>query len=489
MNPNTPILVGVAQLQHRIKDLDDVIEPLDLMLQASKAAEEDTGVKLLSKVQSVRVVRGLWSYENPARYLADVMGAPNAQTAITRFGGNYNQVVVNDTAASILSGELDLVLITGAEIGYSLAKARKAGTRIEMREVPGQVDLLFGESQQSEHHEYEIAKGIQTAIQVYPMYENAIRFHRGESLQTHIERVSSLWSRFSEVAEGNPNAWIRNRVSAEKIRTISENNRAVSFPYTKLMNSNNSVDMAAALIMCSVEKAKQLSIPEHLWIYPHAGVEGRDHYCASVRDNFYSSPGIRLVGRRLFELADVDANDLDYVDLYSCFPSAVQIAAKELGLSEGRDLTVTGGLTFGGGPLNNYVMHSIARMVELLRKNPEGKGLITANGGNLYKHAHCIYSGLPPEKDFKRDDVQSQIDALPARECLPEFTGKVTIESYTVMYSGDLPHIAHVSCLTQAGQRVWVNSNDMNLMQSMICEEFCGRDARIDRDQRITVLN
>jgi hypothetical protein len=56
------------------------------------------------------------------------------------------------------------------------------------------------------------------------------------------------------------------------------------------------------------------------------------------------------------------------------------------------------------------------------------------------------------------------------------------------MYAGESPHIAHVSCLTRAGQRVWVNSNDMNLMQSMTCEEFCGRDARISSDQQITVL-
>lgn len=481
MQPNTPVLVGAAQLKHRINSLEDVIEPLDLMLQACRAAEEDTGAKLLSKVQSVRVVRGVWSYENPARTIADCIGAPHAQTVGTLFGGNYNQVIVNDTAAAILSGELDLVLITGAEIGYSLAKARKAGARIEMRDAPGKVDLLFGESQQSEHHEYEIAKGIQSAIQVYPMYENAIRFHRGESLKNHIERVSSLWSRFSAVAEKNPHAWIREKASAEKIRLVSENNRAISFPYTKLMNSNNSVDMAAALIMCSVAKAKQLSIPEHLWIYPHAGVEGRDHYCASVRDNFYSSPGIRLVGGRLFELAEIDANDLEYVDLYSCFPSAVQIAADELGLAQDRSLTVTGGLTFGGGPLNNYVMHSIARMVELLRQKPEGRGLITANGGNLYKHAHCIYSGEPPEKDFQRVNVQRQIDALPVRQCLPEFTGKVTIESYTVMYAGDQPNIAHLACLTQEGQRVWVNSEDKDLMQSMTREEFCGRDARIDK--------
>lgn len=480
MNPNTPILVGAAQLQHRINSLDDVIEPLDLMMRACREAEEDTGVKLLSRVQSVRVVRGMWSYENPARYIAELIDAPGAQTAGTLFGGNYNQVVVNETAASILAGELDLVLITGAEIGYSMAKARKAGSRIEMRDVPGNIDLLFGESQRSEHHEFEMAKGIQTAIQVYPMYENAIRFHRGESLQAHIERVSGLWSRFSDVAGKNPHAWIRKSVSAEVIRTVSESNRAVSFPYTKLMNSNNAVDMAAALIMCSVEKAMQLSIPEHLWIYPHAGVEGRDHFCASVRDNFYSSPGIRLVGQRLFELTGIDASDLEYVDLYSCFPSAVQIAAEELGLAEDRDLTVTGGLTFGGGPLNNYVMHSIARIVELLRQNPESRGLITANGGNLYKHAHCIYSGQPPAKDFQRDNVQDHIDALPARECLPEFTGKVSVESYTVMYADGQPNIAHVACLTQDGQRVWVNSDDKDLMQSMISEEFCGRDARIN---------
>ncbi|GIT40049.1 MAG: hypothetical protein Ct9H300mP8_12450 [Gammaproteobacteria bacterium] len=74
-----------------------------------------------------------------------------------------------------------------------------------------------------------------------------------------------------------------------------------------------------------------------------------DHFSASVRDNFYSSPGIRVIGRRLLELTDTKVDELDFVDLYSCFPSAVQIAAEEYGFDENRDLTVTGGLTFGGG--------------------------------------------------------------------------------------------------------------------------------------------
>ena len=485
INPNTPIIVGAGQLQHRINELQDAIEPVDLMLQACDLAEEDSQSKLLDKVQSVRVIRGMWPYENPARYIAEQIGAPGSQTVGTVFGGNYNQVMVNQTAENILAGELDLVLIAGAEIGYSQAKARKAGTRVNMRKTPGTYDVLLGGSQQSEHHEYEIAKGIQTPIQVYPIYENAIRFHRGESIEDHSRRVSELWSRFNDIARDNPHAWIRENISAEEIRTVSKSNRAVSFPYTKLMNSNNAVDMAAALIMCSVKKAKQLSIPEHLWVYPHAGVEGRDHFSASVRDNFYSSPAIRLVGERIFDLAGTSANELDYVDPYSCFPSAVQVAATELGLSELRPLTVTGGLTFGGGPVNNYVMHSIARMVELLRASPEKKGLITANGGNLYKHAHGIYSGQPPEKDFQRVDVQDDIDALPARECLPEFEGDAIIESYTVMYGGLGPSVAHIACQTPEGQRVWINSEDPDLMQAMTGEEFCGREVTIDQEQCI----
>ncbi|MCZ6658505.1 MAG: acetyl-CoA acetyltransferase [Gammaproteobacteria bacterium] len=486
--PTTPIIVGAAQVLNRIQSLEDTVEPLQMMLQAVELAEQDTGVGgLLRQVQSVRVIRGMWKYANPARFVAEHVGAPNAQTAGTLFGGNQNQVVVNRTATSILSGELDLVLITGAENGNSASKARKAGKPIPLTETPGEYDLIIGGAQQPEHHDYEIAKGIRTAIQVYPMYDNAIRHHRGETIDGHLERVSELWSRFNDVAQANPHAWIRENISAAEIRTPSATNRAISFPYTKLMNANMSVDMGAALIMCSVEKARQLGIPERLWIYPHAGAEGYDHFSASVRDNFYASPGLRLVGRTVLELAGTEVSDLAFVDLYSCFPSAVQIAAAELGLAESTQLTVTGGLTFGGGPLNNYVMHSIARLVELLRAQPGTRGLITANGGNLYKHAHGVYSSEPPERDFQFRNVQEEIDALPSRECLAEYRGEVTVESYTVMYAGEDPAIAHLSCLTPKGQRVWVNSEDRDLNLAMTREEFCDRPARIDGNGHLAI--
>ena len=479
-NPRTPVIVGVGQFLNRISALADAIEPLEMMMRAVRRAEVDTGTGgFLSQVQSVRVVRGMWSYENPAAVIAERIGATGAQTVGTLVGGNQNQALMNQTAAEILAGKFDLVLITGAENGNSSGKARRAGVSLAQTPAPGKPDLVFGADQRPEHHEYEVAKGIRRAIQVYPMYDNALRHERGESLQAHIERVSELWSRFNDVAQDNPNAWVRDNMTAEEIRTPSSRNRQISFPYTKFMNANMSVDMAAALIVCSIETAKRLGIPESKYVYPHSGVEGYDHFSASVRDNFHTSPGVRITGTRAMALAGIDVGDLDFVDLYSCFPSAVQVAAAELGLGEDRPLTVTGGLTFGGGPLNNYVMHSIARTVELLREKPEGYALVTANGGNLYKHAHGIYSGQPPEGDFQKDDVKAEVAALPSRECLPEYDGDATIESYTVMYENDEPRIGHVSCLTPSGSRTWVNTEDTDLVRAMVSEEFCGRSARL----------
>ena len=487
---NTPILVGVGQVLNRIQDLSEALEPLEMMWQAIQLAETDADAgAFLSGVQSVRVVRGMWSYQNPAKLIGERLGATKFETVGTLIGGNQNQAVINTTACEIRDGKLDLVLIAGAENGNSSTKARKQGIQLKQTDAPGSYDRIIGAEQQPEHHEYEVAKGIQRAIQVYPMYDNRIRYTRGESIDEHLKRVSGLWSRFNSVGLRNPNAWVQTDMTAEEIRTPSESNRPISFPYTKFMNANMSVNMGAALIMTSVERAQQLGIPESKWVYPLAGVKGYDHFSASVRDEFDTSPGIRTVAQCLLDHSDVTAEKLDYVDLYSCFPSAVQVAAKEYGLSEQRDLTVTGGLTFGGGPLNNYVMHSIARTVELLRDHPGGKALVTANGGNIYKHVHGTYGKEPPNRPFTADDVQPHIDALPSRKCLSTYDGPANIESYTVMYNGFEPSIGHVACRTTGDERTWVNTTDPELVRAMTKEEFCGRSVYIKGGDELNILN
>lgn len=479
----TPVLVGIAQNEQRPVDPKISKEPLELMLAALKSAAEDAGsAALLSEAGSVRVVRGMWPYKNPGKVIAETLGCPQAETCLSQFGGNFVQTTVNQSALDIQSGRHEVILITGAECGSTQAKARRAGLNLRedlaWQPAPGTPDTMIGEDVPMVH-EIERAIGLTAPIQYYPMFENALRFHLGESLEAHIRRVSELWAGFSKVAAGNPHAWLREPKTAIEIRTPSSSNRPVSFPYPKLMNSNNNVDQGAALILCSERKARALGIPADRWIYPWSGTDAHDAYKAVNRSSFYQSAAIRIAGQRALTLSGLTPAELDFVDVYSCFPSAVQIGAREIGLDLNRPLTVTGGLTFAGGPLNNYVMHSIARMAELLRQDQDAKGLITANGGYLTKHAFGVYSATPPSTPFQHQDVQAEVDETPLKEAVEIHNGEATVESYTVMYKGDTPSIGFFSALTDDDRRTLATTEDSDLLMDMVREEFCGRRVKL----------
>ncbi len=218
-------------------------------------------------------------------------------------------------------------------------------------------------------------------------------------------------------------------------------------------------------------------------MFPHAGTDAHDHAFVSNREDLRSSPAIRLAGRRVLELAGVGVDDLAFVDLYSCFPSAVQVAAAELGLGLDRPLTVTGGMSFAGGPWNDYVTHAIATMLPLLRAEPSAWGLCTANGGYLTKHALGVYSATPPADGFRWASVQDEVDALPAREVVEDHTGPVTVEAYTVVHERDgRPGTAFAACRTPDDARAWGTSTEPDLLRAMTEEELVGRGGEIDPD-------
>ena len=196
----------------------------------------------------------------------------------------------------------------------------------------------------------------------------------------------------------------------------------VGLPYTKVMNSNNAVEQSAAVLLCSVEVAERLGVPRDRWVFPLAGADAHEHPYVSHRDTLYTAPAVGIAGRAALAAAGKTIDDVDHVDLYSCFPVAVQVGAAELGLDLDRQLTVTGGLSFAGGPWNNYVMHSIATMVDALRDDPGTTGLVWANGGYLTKHAFGLYSTEPPADGFRHVHPQDEIDALPSGRSAPTTT-------------------------------------------------------------------
>jgi acetyl-CoA C-acetyltransferase len=478
MSQHTPVLVGISHLEQRFTDFDTAKEPVQLMIEAVEKAAADAGSKALMKADSVRVIKGIWPYSDPARAVAQAIGCPNAETVLSPFGGNFVQTALNQSALDIQSGAHEVIVLTGAECGNTQAKAAKAEHNLDWAELPGTPDRLIG-VEKDMRHDAERAIRLGRPIQIYPIMETALRYETGLGVNEHLQHISKLWAGFSNVAAGNPNAWLREAKTAEEIRTISGSNRPVSFPYPKLMNSNNNVDQAAALILVSEEKAKALGIPREKWIYPWAGADAQDHYYFSNRDNFHSSPAIRFAGGKCLELAGSTPDDIDMIDVYSCFPVAVQIACRELGFDMSRQLTVTGGLTFAGGPMNNYVMHSIVRMAQLLREQPGKRGMITANGGYITKHAFGIYSSEAPAQPFRHADMQDQVDATLKREVVMEYQGAGTVEGYSVMYGPEGLTKAFVGARLADGRRAWGTSTDTDLLQSMTEEEFCGRTVNI----------
>lgn len=483
LDPRTPVLVGYGQINQLEESA--TTEPVDLMERAVRAAAEP---RILEKVDAVRIVNLLsWRYRDPGLLLAQRIGAPGALTRYTSIGGNVPQSLVNQACLDIQEGRNDVVLIAGGETWRSRTRLRARGEKLvgtiqdESVPLPPGADdefVLAGPT--------EIRIGLDRPAYVYPMFEQALRIASGESAEAHRRRIGRLWAGFSAVAADNPHAWNRAAHTAEEIWQPGPDNRMISWPYTKLMNSNNMVDQGAALILTSVEKAEALRIPRERWVFPHAGTDAHDTYLIGERARFDGSPAIRLAGARVLELAGRGIDDVDLVDLYSCFPCAVQVAANELGLpteDARRPLTVTGGLTFAGGPWNNYVSHSIATMAERLTATPGAVGLVSANGGYLTKHSFGVYSTEPPVDGFRWEDVQSAVDAEPTVVAEDQWAGVGTVETWTTPFSREgTAEKAFLAVRTPTGSRALAVITDPTQAQATVTEDIAGAKATVGAD-------
>ncbi|CAB4608550.1 unannotated protein [freshwater metagenome] len=489
LDPRTPVLIGTGQVVQRAEGLDDATDAVGMMVQAIEKAATDAGLSSVPNPDSIRVVNLLsWKYGNPAQFIADDLKLTPREFGYSAMGGNTPQTLVNAASRQILAGELDLVILTGGETTRTRARYRKAGVEPQWR--TSDVEPVLVSEDLTMNMPEELERKIMMPIQIYPMFETALRAQAGRTIEEHQKHISELWARFSAVAAKNPYAWSPKEYTAEEIRTPTANNRMIGFPYTKFMNSNNDVDMSAALIMCSVEKAEALGVPRDRWIFPQSGSDAHEHAFVSHRNHFYDTPAIELAGRRVLELAGRTINDIDIVDLYSCFPAAVQLGAKSLGLDINSQLTRTGGLPFAGGPWNNYVMHAIATVTTELREGKGKTGLVWANGGYTTKHAFGVYSTEPPASGFKYDYPQDQIDALPRRSLASpaDAAGDVTVEAYSVMHDRDgNPERSILSCLLDDGRRAWGETSDIATGRDMCTNEWVGKRVRLDASGNLLV--
>jgi acetyl-CoA C-acetyltransferase len=320
------------------------------------------------------------------------------------------------------------------------------------------------------------------AVNFYAMAASVVRHRMGLTPSEYLWATAELWARASTVASKNPNAWATSATAANEIATATDQNRMIADPFPKLMTSNIDVDQAAAVVLCTAQAARSAGVDPGSWIFPLAGSGGHDPLLARTRDSFAASPSMRIGGAHVVKLAGVSLDDVRWLDLYSCFPSAVQTAQQELGLDPSRQFTITGGMTFAGGPFNSYCLHALAQAVDELRIAP-GTAFLTGNGGWFSKHSFCVVGSDTPPSAFRYERPQDLIDAEPSRSLMAHTPDAATIDAYTVTYGRDgEPVKAMMAVADSSGARAWATSADPDTMSTLIASDCVSSEVSVRGD-------
>jgi len=483
----TPVLVANAQRTQKGVEPAEALGPIELMEACAREAAESCGGgrRLLAAIDRLAVVDVLgWRGRNAPQLLAERLGARPREAFQTVVGGNMPQRFLNETARRIAAGECRVALVAGGETVYSLRRARRSGV------TPGWVTggegepVRFGEAKPGTTP-LEEAAGLSLPPHVYPVFENALRARRGETIAAHRTRLGRLMEGFAAVAASNPHAWFRVARSADEIATPSAENRMIDFPYPKYMNAILDVDQGAAAILTSAGAARALGIPEERFVYWWGGGDAfEEAWFPTERPDLSRAPGLARAGAQALAEAGVAIDEIDVLDLYSCFPVAVQMAREALGIAEDdpRPLTVTGGLAYAGGPGNAYTLCSLSSLADALRARPGAKGLLTGVGWYMTRHSVGVFASAPPPSPRGAKPLAPSAAATPPVAVVGDAVGPATIESYTVTHGRDgEPVRGIVVARLPDGKRCLANTaSDRALLEAFEHDEPIGRKGRLE---------
>jgi acetyl-CoA C-acetyltransferase len=477
-----PCVIGVAQLTVP-KPEGPAPEPLVLWERVCRAAADDAlpghGGRVLDAAGSLAVVYcQSWPYDRPVDRLADALGIAPRHRVYSGIGGTIGQVLVQTAARSIIAGEVDLAVVTGAEV---LETVRKSGGELPWSfRDPAPTGMPFP----APPHPAEVAHDVKNAWLQFPVFDVARRARLGITPADYRVQLGELLSPFTRVAAANPHAWFPVERSPGEITEVTPVNRLIGYPYTKYMVSVIDVDMAAAVIIASDAEADRLGVPRDRRVYLRGWCYADDPVYLAEHPDLGASPAMRAASREALRCAGAGVDDVAHIDLYSCYPSSVNVARDALGLRDGdrRTLTVTGGLPYFGGPSSNYVTHSIATMTDVLRSDPGSIGLLNGIGMYLTKHVFGVYSTVPPAGGPPPlpDEAGVQAGITERREIVATWDGRATVAGYSVAHarSGEAEWGLAV-CDVDGGRRAYARVRGDDLLDAFEREEWVGADVTL----------
>jgi acetyl-CoA C-acetyltransferase len=447
-----PVIIGVGEINDRPASPADGLDSLGLMAAALSRADQDAGGAWVQKLDSLHIVNQIsWPVDDIVQDLPRRLGIAPAHVVTGGPSGDSPIRYLNDAANRIAAGVSEVAAVVGGEALRTAAARAAAG----QPEAPSKE--LLRERAEAAASPLRLKYGLLTPTDIYPLYENATRAAWGMNLAESQQESAEIWSRFAEIAAENPHAWLRTHHTPRQILQPGPDNRLIAHPYTKLMVANSAVNQGAALIVTSLARAQAAGLAEPHLVYLWVGAGAKEPDDVLRRDRYDHSASMAAVLNAVLARNGVAVGDVDYAELYSCFPCVPKMARRLLSWPVDRPASVIGGLTFAGGPIANYMSHAAAGMVRLLRRGGRF-GLLYGNGGYVTRnHALLLSRTAPPSSLLPLDpDVQAAADAAraPVPPLLDSYVGPGRIETYTVPYDrAGAPRAGTIIARTPDGAR------------------------------------
>lgn len=453
-----PVIIAIGEVTDRPENPSLAREPVALMADALRAAEREAP-DVLAAIDSIELIGQVsWRYEDPVGLLCQRLAIDPGRAINASMGGDTPIRLLHEAALRITRGESRVSAFVGGEAVNALRKARKAKAKLDWTPLAPRERTAEVEYSSLPIRRASKKLGMTDPVHIYPLYENAWQAAHGQSPAEGGAESAQLWARYARVAADNPFAWIRKPPSEEEIATPSDDNRMVAFPYPKLMVANPAVNQAAAVIVASLEWARSAGLEDSQLIHIWGGASAQEPGDYLERDRYDRSTAQQAVLEKALAIAGGEPAAIDLAETYSCFPIVPKMALAHLGLRSDVAPTVTGGLTFFGGPMNNYMSHGICAMVRDMRAGKGKLGLLYGQGGVVSKHHALIIASAPPSMDLDPDysvqgEAELRSDAVP--DIAEDYDGPATIETYTILYTpgGKILH-GVVIARTSGGQRL-----------------------------------
>ena len=468
-----PVVIGLGITQQKgsYAELD---EALFLMEKVAMQAINDCGnSKIKDFIDVIDIPKGFWRYRDPGKWIAEKNNFSNAKTSVNKIGV-LQQHLINNTCNKIIKGEIRAGLILGGESRAKMIAALKEGIEYKEMELstnPDQYvkakDDLYGEGEAE-------ALGLM-AVGYYAVMESAMRKSKNLTLKEHEDYLGSMYADFSEIASKNQYAASDKSISKDQIMLANSDNKPMAYPYNKYHCTSWNVSQASAILICEEGLADQLNISKQKRIYPMASSETNHMIALIQRPSLISSAGLKLASEKINEVVDKHSINLNLIDLYSCFPVAVQQFENVLNLNTKTSRTITGAMPFAGGPLNNHMLHATVQALLKLRSE-SGHSLITGVSGMMTKQSFCLWSS-EYQMPFYHADVTKKAQQLDKPIPISNAKhGNGIVIGYTVLYEGTKPTSGVFYIEDSQGERKVVTSEDKAVITSMREEEWIEKE-------------